>query len=402
MPEINEVLETVETVENVTPEVKPDPYKEDKEKLTNEIVKIFTICYRNVEKSLEGKALRNKFETIEQTLRKYRKREEENLSKIQAELDNALIEYKTAADEFEKMALEELDPTRYETNVAPKEARYAGLKRLYETKHVHIQSIKNLCTKMFARDKSIIPTLRHGQAVLLTMLIIRTYLLNGELDLRNTDNEEDVKTITDAVKNIVESPALVGDFEALPELETFIEYFNSVAECSVDKSANRAKEGKDASFDLINKICTKYEIQTIAPEKTDKMTDMEVEIIDFQNKLKLLSEAIKGKPIHNPDGTYSKPIPKSEYANIIDATRTAGLFLNGGALSLLDDVTINQLPFRAQGLQTFYRALTRGFAKSLYKDLEEKVPEYKWDMIVSWTLLSTSIVDHIPTLLLLL
>lgn len=411
--EVKEIEKVEEVVTPVLPEEEPIPeeiaveepeeVKENKKRLAEDIVKIYTICYKHMDKTLEGKSLKKKFEQIETSLRKYRKKAEESLKSFEERLAKTKIKYDEAVENFEKEALEKLDPTRYETDVAPVELEYLQLKKYCESKAIHVQNIRHLTTKMFAREKTVIPTIKHSQAILLSLLILKSYMLDGTLEFRNVDNEEDVKTINEAVASIMENPALVGEFTEFPSMEDFIKYFNNMTECKVDKSANKAKEGKEQAFRLLKSICEDNQIIIPEPEAVEGVSEQELELIKIQNQIKVISEAVRKGRVKNPDGTISE-IPKSELPKIMECIRAASLFLNGDVMALMDEKMLSQLPFREQGLSVFYNTCLKGLSEQLVKDrLEDpNYSELKWKMLVSWTFLSTSVVDTIPTMLLMM
>lgn len=407
---INEQVEIKEEVTTDTPtpveeEKAPFVSKPEKEELSKLFVEVFSTCYEEIDKVLEGKALRTKFEQIENSLRKYRRKEEELIKVVETKADLAKIAYEEAAKKFEQQALEELDPTKYETDVAPVEAEYVSLKRYYESKIKHLQSIKALTTKMFAREKSLIPSIKHAQAMLMSLMILRGYLMKGELEIVNADKPESVEKIKAAVENIFKHKALLGDFaDRMPSLEEFTAYFNEITECSVDKSATRAKEGKEASFEMLNSICKELGIEVPEPDMSADIDPREVELIKVQNQLKVLEEGIRKNKVKQADGTY-KDVPKAMLPKIMECLRASSLFLNGDIMSLMDEKTIAEMPFRTTGLSVFYNTCLPGVATQLYKDMnteERPVPEYLWKMSVSWLFISCCVIDTIPTILLML
>lgn len=399
-----EIKEEIAAPTSVEEEKAPFVSKAEKDELTKLFVDIFGTCYEEIDKYLEGKALRTKFEQIETSLRKYRKKEEALIKTIEAKADAARIAYENAAKKFEQQALEELDPTKYETDVAPVEAEYVSLKRYYESKIKHLQSIKALTTKMFAREKSLIPSIKHAQAILMSLMIFRGYLMKGELEIVNAESAS-VEKIKSAVEKIFKHKALLGDFaDRMPSLEEFTAYFNEITECSVDKSATRAKEGKEASFTMLNEICKELGIEIPEPDMSADIDPREVELIKVQNQLKVIEEGVRKNKVKQADGTY-KDVPKAMLPKIMECLRASSLFLNGDIMSLMDEKTIAEMPFRTTGLSVFYNTCLPGVATQLYKDMnteERPVPEHLWKMTVSWLFISCCVIDTIPTLLLML
>lgn len=407
---LTEVTSTEEVVTPITEEVissdiprKETTDKENKIELAKEFVKLFSICFKFASSALQGKALKEKFEIVENSLRKYEKKESENLKTLEEKVNTLREQYKAAARKFEAEAMTKLDPSLYDKEVAPIEQEYLVYKKHWETKIAHVQNIKMLKTRAFAREKSLIPTLQHSQAIITLVLIFRSYLVNGTLEIVYDEKDvETVKEIETTLSKIFESKYLKGEFTDIPTLDQFIEYFSDIVETQVDKAFVKAKVGKDNAFGLIDKLVEELHLPVIPTDFQGDIDPKEVEIIELQNKLKLLEEVVRTEKYKNEKGEIVA-LPKSTKATIVEATRACALFINGGVLSMLDEEMLKGLQFKEQGLANFYKVALPHVAGQLYANEDmSKVDKTTWYMVVSWLFLSTSVVDTIPTLLLMI
>lgn len=417
--EVVKVEEQPKEVEEVSTEETPTPnpeaeLKAEKLEFAKKFVTIYKYAFDQASKELEGKALKDRFETVEKSLRRYRKNEEEAITALDKEVAELKIKYTQAAKNFENMAAEEFDPSRYDRDVLPIEQEFMIKAKKLESKRAQLQGIRMLTTKMFAKDKSAIPSIIHSYAILKCIRILTEVVKNNPIKIDN-DNSEEVKAVLEFVNTAKEIAAdtkftiPVMNEAGNISLQGYIDYFKDIVETTVDKNATRARESKDLSFKMIKDVCDKHNIKVLAPE--GDMSGAEYELVMMHNRIKMLEECIRvqDRPVKNYDDTMTTPITKEELPEILEYLKAASLFLNGDITSLMDEKMLEELPFRTNGLITLYRTVLPGLAGFTYnhyiKDMPDDsitVTKEQWFMMLTWLLLSTSVIDTIPTLVLML
>ena len=402
MEEIKEVVQEVKdevavdeaaAIEEVRNAIESEPIENsNKKELVKDICELYGLCYKFSEEQLQGRNLKEKFEQLEQNLRKYRNVQEAALEKIKARRDEVKRKYEKAAKEFENMSLEVMDPSKYDSDVAPLESEYLALENFCNNKQKQIQGVKHITTKLFAKDKTQIPSIIHAQSILMCVRILQKVYdiikTNSEVDFSDAENH-----ITIA-KKILENPAIVGDITAESDIETIVSYFTNVAQHSVDKQASISRESKKISFNIIDKICTELGIVTLEP--IEEVEEVEKELMIKANQLKALETVLRGTKVKNPDGTFCSLPDTKQKGLIIDAMKHASIFLSDVS-NIMDEKFLEQLPFKHDSIVSSYKDTVEKLSKTVFG---EEVDTVFRRQLVAWVLYSTSVIDKIPLLLL--
>lgn len=403
MEEIKEVQEMKDEVvvekEEITedkPTPKPvDPMLEAKTELAKQICGIYNQCYQSVSKVAEGKALKAKFEAVENNLRRFKRNQQAALDVLNDKVEKARLAYNEAKREFEKISLEELDPSKYDDLVAPKEAEFNMLRNFKDAKVKNIQSLTYLITQMSAREKKQIPSLVHAQSVFVMLNLFRLYLETGEINILNA-SEETKAYLEENVPKVVNNELITSNLTAETPVEDIVNYFYSISQHSVDKHAERSRSSKDFVFKSIDKICEELNLQVLFP--TGDMDPAEYELTVKANQLKLMERALTGKIITNPDGTQSKLVSKNAKEQIVELMKGVSPFMSG-VTGILTEEFINNLPFRTEALEQNWKDSTNNVSNLVFSKVESK-DTFFTHMLTAWLLFSTCTVDHIPMMLL--
>lgn len=392
----DEVVVEKEELTEDTPTPKPvDPMLEAKTELAKLICGIYNECYKSVSKVAEGKALKAKFEAVENNLRKFKRNQQAALDSLEERVQKAKLECNAAKREFEKMALEELDPNKYDDLVAPKEAEYNMLRNFKDAKVKNIQSLTYLITQMSAREKKQIPSLVHAQSIFVMLNLFRLYLETGEINILNA-SEETKAYLEENVPKVVNNEFIVSNLTAETPIEEIVEYFYGISQHTVDKHAERSRSSKEFVFKSITNICKELNLQVEFP--TADMDPTEFELMVKANQLKLMERALTGKIITNPDGTKSKLVSKTAKEQIIELMKGVAPFMSG-VTGILTEEFIEGLPFRRESIEQNWKDSTNNVSKLVFNKVESK-DEFFTHMLTAWLLFSTCTVDHIPMMLL--
>lgn len=399
MKEIKEMQQTteevtVDTIEEVKQDIDKEPIEDPaKKELLKDIIELYGSCYKFSENQLkDNKVLRSKFEQLEKNLRKYRSVQEGALEKVRAKRDELKVKFDKAVKEFENQAIETLDPTKYDSDVAPIENEYLNTVAFCESKLKHIQGVKHITTKLFARDKSQIPSMIHAQSILMCIRI-----LENVHEMMTKQNVTDFSGAEDYIKigaRILNSPALIGDITADTDIEKIVEYFLPISQHTVDKQASVSRDSRDVSFKIIDKVCEELKINVLEP--TEEMPEEEARLLVKANQLKSLDTVLRGTKVKNSDGTFSELPNKDQKAMIIEAMKQASIFLSDVS-ALMSEEFINQLPFKHDGIAVTYKDAVDKVSKAIFG--EECDPVFR-RQAVAWILYSTSVIDKIPLLIL--
>lgn len=371
------------------------PISPERQVIIDNIVKIYGKCFNFSKDLLVGKELKNKFETVEKTIKTKRRNYEIKLEEIKKLVIETEKEYKKAVAEFENQAIEQLDPTKYDTIVAPVEEKYNRLFQAQNHFSTIVQGLKMEATSLFAKDKKMIPTLVHAHAIFLTLKII-VGGLNGDINTTST-NELDVY-FNECLKNIRDNKEYFTENEEL-NIDNMVDLLYPVAQHSVDLSGVRARDMKKESFKIIDDFCEKYNIEYIKPDVNENDTNdkkLEKELLTKANQIKALQTVVKNKTVKNPDGSYTKlAVTDLEIQDLMYGIREAQYSMNG--LGLMDENFINNLPFRRDTIRNLLLGDIPRVTKILFND---KVDNLEHITIVSTILMTLVVCNAIPRIIL--
>lgn len=412
---MEEVKVDTPIVETPTPEVIEMPQTEmqevtpERKELIKNIIDVYQQCFEFSKGYLEGKNLRTRFETVEKTARLYKKNEEKSLEHFRSLLEKAENEFKLAVKEFEAKAEVELDPTSYDTIVLDKEIERDRLNRIVNNKITVIQGLRNKITSLFARDKKLIPSLIHSQAMVLTLHLIHGSIkeedghpIVGELTEKTIKALEYIKEhITDCMGNLTKES----------EIDDIVEFLAPISEHSVDRSASISRSYKDALFEYLEKTCTERNIQIIKPD--DFETNQEAQILYATNQLKALKRLLSGGTVVNPDGSLATKFQNVRERDEVLANIQGAGFIFTGVTSIMEKSFIDGLPFRKDSIKANFisdidRINTLLTRNHYYKDTKVETKDIDKDllfrnkMITSTILLSLTTVDQIPMTILMM
>lgn len=377
-------------------EVKEKEYvvTEERKKLVESILAVYKYCFDFSKQFLVGQELKNKYETVEKTMRHYRKIQENKLELVKKKLVVAEEEYKKAVREFEQMSLEELDPSKYDDLVAPKETEYQSLVNISNHLISIIQNVRMLTSKIFAKEKSQAMSIVHAHAIYLTLKVISSYIKDGHVEINDETFTNDIIPSLEYIKSNYAD--IFEDFNnATTTIDDIVDLLHPIAEHSADQEAARSRKSKDMAFSAINKICEEYGVEVIKPENNVEGNDYEADVLYAANQTKALVQLTKCKPVKNADGTYSKyPKSNTEVAHIITAINEAKFFLSG-ITTIMSEEFISKLPIRDDSIRNVYMRDVTRLSKVIFgKD------DTALNILTAHILMSLIIVDQIPTLML--
>lgn len=369
--------------------------EDGRKKIVESILAVYKYCFEFSKGFLVGQELKTKYETVEKTMRRYRKAQESKLDVVRKKLGVSEAEYRKAVKIFEQLSLEELDPSKYDDIVAPKEAEYQSLVNISNHLSNIIQNVKMLTSKIFAKEKSQTMSIIHAHAIYLTLKIISSYIENGQVNIDDEKFTTDVLPGLEFIKN--NHVSVFGDFNKDTPIDTIVDFLHPIAEHSADQEAAKSRKGKDMAFSVINNICETYGVEVIKPEKVEG-NETEYDVLYAANQAKALGVLAKGKPVKNPDGTYSRyPKNDREIASIVNAIAEARFFLSG-ITTIMSEEFISKLPIRDDSIRSIYTRDVDRLTKVVFNSNVDDTTVLK--LLVSHILMSLIIVDQIPTLML--
>lgn len=371
------------------------PISPERQIILDNILKIYGKCFWFSKELLVGKELKSKFETVEKTIKSKRRDYETKLKNAKELLDKTEKEYKEAIARFENQAMEELDPTKYDTNVAPIEEKYNRLFQMHNQLSTIVQGLKMEATSLFAKDKKMIPTLVQAHAVFLTLKIVIGGL-NGEITTTSA-NELDV-FFNECLSSIRDNREYFTEKQEL-NIDTLVDVLWPVAQHSVDLSGIKARNMKDEAFGIIDKFCDKYNIECIKPdlnENDTKEQKLEKTLMIKANQIKALQTVIKNKTVKNPDGSYTTlPVTDDEISELMYGIREAQYSMNG--LGLMDKEVVDNFPFRRDTIRNLLSGDLPRVTRILFDDKEDNLEHIT---IVSTIIMSLVLCNAIPRIIL--